>query len=133
MKFLGLPTVWILLLFVGCSSRAERSGESESIKEGVEEIIREVERSHGQNFVVDKTPALNDIIIYPVKTGRAEDLAATLEPILLGRYGPGVTVIAHTATNQILIKLPNAEDREAFQRQPQATTRPRSGTRGQGR
>ena len=49
---------------------------------------------------------INDTLIYPVQTGRAEDYAETLRPILENRYGGDVIIIAHEATNQLIIKIP---------------------------
>ncbi|MCZ6794973.1 MAG: hypothetical protein O7J95_15325 [Planctomycetota bacterium] len=45
-------------------------------------------------------------LIYPVRWGRAEDLAVTLQELLSGQYGNEVRVIPHPDTNHLLIYLP---------------------------
>ena len=55
---------------------------------------------------------INDYLIYPVKWGRAEDVAATVEALFQARYGPGVMVIPHVPTNKLLIYLPPPQERE---------------------
>ena len=49
---------------------------------------------------------VNRTLIYPVEWGRAADLAETLRPLLVGRYGPDARVVVHEETNQLLIYLP---------------------------
>lgn len=62
-----------------------------------------------RRLVVEKYPTRDrDIIIYPVQSGRAEDLAATLEPLFAARFGPGVRVIPHVPTNQLFIYIPRS-------------------------
>ena len=126
--------LWLFALTLGCDSRPKRSDRDDSIQASVEDLVRDVERSQSdRRLVVSKYPAVdNDIIIYPVQAGRAEDLAATLEPILLERYGPGVTVTAHTATNQLLIRLPSPED-QRLHREQRNTLRRRPSSSSQSR
>ncbi len=59
---------------------------------------------------------INDYLIYPVKWGRAEDVAQTIEPLLRSRYGPDVRVIPHVPTNKLLIYLPPEHLRQRSQR-----------------
>ncbi len=49
---------------------------------------------------------INNYLVYPVKWSRAEDLAATVEPLFRERYGSGVVIIPHIPTNKLLIYLP---------------------------
>lgn len=65
----------------------------------------------------------NRTLIYPVRWGRADELAATLQPLFESTYGPGVRVIPHLATNQLLIYLPPLAEREPA---PRPTPSPRT-------
>ncbi len=56
---------------------------------------------------------VNRTLIYPVRWGRAEDLVVTLEPLLLGMYGPGVRIVPQRESNRLLIYLPSRQEREA--------------------
>ena len=62
----------------------------------------------------EPTLAGNDILVYPVKNGRAQDLADTLLPLLQAMYGPGVRIVAHAPSNKLLVYLPPREDRQQF-------------------
>jgi hypothetical protein len=44
--------------------------------------------------------------VYPVRWGRAEDLAVTLEPILDRIYGPGARIVVQRESNSLLIVFP---------------------------
>jgi hypothetical protein len=63
---------------------------------------------------VDEDYALrvNRTLIVPVRYQRAEELVETLRPLLAARYGPGVEVVAHASTNQLLIYLPPLSARD---------------------
>ena len=61
----------------------------------------------------DPIVRVNRTLIYPVRWGRAEDLAATLEPLLLGMYGPGVRIVPQRESNRLLIYLPSRQEQEA--------------------
>ena len=56
-------------------------------------------------------------LVYPVRWGRAEDLAITLEPYLQSLYGPGVRVVPQSQSNKLLIYVPPRRERE-IQRRP---------------
>jgi len=45
-------------------------------------------------------------LVYPVAWGRADELAATLEPIIQARYGPEARVVAHSPSNRLFIHIP---------------------------
>ena len=89
----------------------------------------------------DKAPReapvrINRTLIYPVRYGRAEDLAITLEPILVSRYGSGVRIIPQVSTNKLLIYIPPREEQEASLRQqsgPAGHSRTRSARPPRGR
>ncbi|MBI4606066.1 MAG: hypothetical protein HY721_29215 [Planctomycetes bacterium] len=61
---------------------------------------------------------VNRTLVYPVRHGRAEDLAVTLEPLLVAMYGPGVRVVPHVHTNRLLIYVPPREEREMVRQGP---------------
>lgn len=50
--------------------------------------------------------SVNRTLIYPLHWLRAEDVAETLQPLFESQYGPGVRVVAHAETNQLLITIP---------------------------
>ena len=56
---------------------------------------------------------LGDVLIWPVRYGRAEDLAITLQPFLERRFGPGVRVVPHVPTNRLLVHVPSWRERQA--------------------
>jgi hypothetical protein len=58
-------------------------------------------------------------LIWPVRHGHAEELAATLQPILERQFGPGVVIVPQMASNRLLIQLPSPRERE-MQRSRQA-------------
>jgi len=60
---------------------------------------------------------INRILIYPVRYGRAEDLAITLETLY-----PGARIVPQLSTNKLLIYLPPREDQEASLRQQSGPT-----------
>jgi hypothetical protein len=52
--------------------------------------------------------ALTDrYLVYSVAWGRADELAAALEPVLQARYGPEARVVAHSPSNQLFIHIPS--------------------------
>ncbi len=55
---------------------------------------------------------INDYLIYPVKTQKAEDLAPVIQELFQMRYGPGFVVIPHVPTNKLMIYLPPPQERE---------------------
>ena len=97
----GLVCGLSLALLAGCAA--------ETAKRPSREAPRREPRSSQtpQPPVSDTHPLqLNDYLIYPVKWQRAEDVAATLEPLLQARYGPEAQVIVHQPTNKLLIYTP---------------------------
>lgn len=44
--------------------------------------------------------------VYPVNWGRAEDLAAVLEPVVQRLWGPEARVVPHQASNKIFVYIP---------------------------
>ena len=100
---------FVLFALVGCSTGSSISDRAFS------EVPRSSEKK-------EKTPRegpvrINRTLIYPVRYGRAEDLAITLEPILVSRYGSGVRIVPQVSTNQLLIYIPPREEQEASLRQ----------------
>ena len=45
-------------------------------------------------------------MIYPLKWERAEDVAATLDPVLKSRYGPEARAVPHIPANRLFIYIP---------------------------
>ena len=60
---------------------------------------------------------------YPCRGLRAEDLAQTLRPLLESRYGPGVRIVPHAVTNQLLIYIPPLHEQESVTRRAVSTAR----------
>ena len=57
--------------------------------------------------------ATRHFLVYPVKWGRAEDLAATLEPIIQARYGSAARVVPSVETNKLFIYIPSEREASA--------------------
>ena len=55
---------------------------------------------------------VNRTLIYPCRWLKADDLAVTLQPLLESRYGNGVRVVPHAATNHLLIYIPPFHEQE---------------------
>lgn len=68
---------------------------------------------------------INDTLIYPVQSGRAEDHAPAIEAILQARYGSGAQVITHEATNKLLIHIPPYDIEKVRERQHSGRMRAR--------
>ena len=51
-------------------------------------------------------------LIYKMDWLRAEEAAETLRPILVSRYGPGVTIVPHIPTNKLIIYIPSRREQE---------------------
>jgi hypothetical protein len=105
----------VLFALVGCSTGSSISDRA----------FPEPPRSSEKK---DRTPPespvrINRTLIYPVRHGRAEDLAITLEPILVSRYGSGVRIVPQAATNKLMIYLPPREEQEASLRQQSGPAR----------
>lgn len=66
---------------------------------------------------------INRTLIYPCRWLRAEDLAATLRPLLETRYGSGVRIVPHAVTNQLLIYIPPLHEQDRVTRRAVPTTR----------
>ena len=57
--------------------------------------------------VASERPVFTDnYMIFPVKWGRAEDVAASLDLVLKSRYGPEARVVPHIPTNKLFIYIP---------------------------
>ena len=78
---------------------------------------KERERLENGNYAirVDRT------LIYPCRWLKADDLAMTLQPLLESRYGNGVRVVPHAATNHLLIYIPPLHEREHATRRAVST------------
>ncbi len=86
------------------SRPAVTSGEGTS---GEENADANQQKPYERAPISDTHPyQINNYLIYPVKVGRAEELAATVEPLFRERYGSGVVIIPHIPTNKLLIYLP---------------------------
>jgi len=64
---------------------------------------------------------VNRTLIYPCRWLRAEDLAQTLRPLLESRYGPGVRIVPHAVTNQLLIYVPPLHEQQSTTRRAVST------------
>jgi len=113
-KFPKLSLASLLVVVVaGCTGspepvaayRDKRMGDRE--QETVDHEKKTAEERPREPYVV----RVNRTYLYPVQWTRAEDLAATLRPLLVNQYGPNATVIVHKATNHLLISIPPASER----------------------
>lgn len=59
-----------------------------------------------------RATVVGQTLIYPCRWGRAEDLASTLEPYLVNRYGPGVRIVPQAQSNSLLIYVPSHREQE---------------------
>ena len=64
---------------------------------------------------------VNRTLIYPCRWLRAEDLAQTLRPLLESRYGPGIRIVPHAVTNQLLIYIPPLHEQQSVTRRAVST------------
>ncbi|MGQ9589658.1 MAG: secretin N-terminal domain-containing protein, partial [Planctomycetota bacterium] len=48
-----------------------------------------------------------ELQVFPVRWGRAEDLAAVLEPVVQSLYGPEARVVPHVGSNKIFVYIPS--------------------------
>lgn len=54
-----------------------------------------------------------ELQVFPVRWGRAEDLAAVLEPVVQSLYGPEARVVPHVASNKIFVYIPSRRGENA--------------------
>ncbi len=78
---------------------------------------KERERLENGNYAI----RIDRTLIYPCRWLKADDLAATLQPLLESRYGNGVRVVPHAATNHLLIYIPPLHEREHATRRAVST------------
>jgi hypothetical protein len=105
---------WVFLALAGCSAGPSSSGPA-----SVDAPRSPAETDKASR---DAPVRINRTLIYPVRYGLAEDLATTLEPILVSRYGSGVRIVPQVSTNKLLIYLPPREEQEASLRQQSGPT-----------
>jgi len=94
-----------LALLAGCTGPSQplRQEEKASRVRPVEVRAPEPSRSRATSWG-------RRTLLYPVRWGRAEDLAETLAPILERMYGPGARIVAQRESNSLLIVLPEREN-----------------------
>ena len=78
---------------------------------------KERERLENGNYAI----RIDRTLIYPCRWLKADDLAVTLQPLLESRYGNGVRVVPHAATNHLLIYIPPFHEREHTTRRAVST------------
>lgn len=127
----------VLATLVGCSEPPPLPDLELTVEKSAPPAPRAAERRP----ISDKKPyQINDYLIYPVKWNKVEDVAPTLQQLLQARYGAGVVVIPHIATNKLLIYLPPPQEREragarggsSGVRAPSSVAPRRTATRGRG-
>jgi hypothetical protein len=96
----------------GQGRHAGRSDASLATTEAGGSSVRDSARpeslSTAESFPGREAPAFTEnYLIYPVRWGRAEDLAQTLEPILQARYGTEARVVPHIESNRLFIYIPS--------------------------
>ena len=92
-----------LLLGGGCQSSTDRN---RPVKEDVSARAAASRRQLQQPARSTRPYYTRNFAIVPVEWGRAEDMAATLDPIVKSQYGPEARVVPHVPTNRIFIYLP---------------------------
>lgn len=63
------------------------------------------EKEPRRNKAFQRIETVGDVIIVHVQWGRAEELADTLRPLLVQKYGPNIVVEPRPKSNLILIRL----------------------------
>ena len=120
------------VLGAGCQSGPAVSGADGGQGHGRDRQLslrekRDAAREAGRRMT--RAVAINRNLIYTPRWTRAEDLATTLQPLLDNMYGPSALVLPHTASNKLVIHVPDEREREHGG--AAASARTRSGTRGQ--
>ncbi len=110
-------------------SRRQEAGLDEDFPEDITSLqdtssrsrdeLEELERERLRRG--DYAIRVNRTLIYPCRWLRAEDLAQTLRPLLESRYGPGVRIVPHAVTNQLLIYIPPLHEQERVTRRAVST------------
>ncbi len=147
----ALATTVVCLAFLGCSTieerRAQQGVEPVSVEEAAElSGEAKLDRSRLRTATQEEIDRLglrrgeyalrvNRTLIYPCRYLRAEDLAATLQPLLETQFGPGAFIVPSAETNHLFIYIPPPHERESSARRatPPGTrsrSRPVSPTRG---
>ncbi len=58
-----------------------------------------------RNRAIQRVETVGDVLIVHVQWGRAEELAETLRPLLVQKYGPNILVEPRPKSNLILIRI----------------------------
>jgi hypothetical protein len=122
-----LTSSFVLTLFlaVSCSAAGSRRRDAPARPEaGAAWASTATSTAPAASREEDPIVRVNRTLIYPVRWGRAEDLAATLEPLLLGMYGPGVRIVPQRESNRLLIYLPSRQEQEAVMQRSQGRGTP---------
>jgi hypothetical protein len=98
---LALPAAFL----VGCSSPSQPVRPEEKAP-----LAHRARRPEAEPSQSRATSWGRRTLLYPVRWGRAEDLAQTLEPILERMYGPGARIVAQRESNSLLIVLPERDE-----------------------
>ena len=132
-RYLSLSSLLLAgISFSGCESiegRLQEAGLDENFDEKVTGLEGTAGRSHGELEELERQRLrrgdyairVNRTLIYPCRWLRAEDLAQTLRPLLESRYGPGVRIVPHAVTNQLLIYIPPLHEQESVTRRAVST------------
>lgn len=116
----------------GCESiegRFQQAGLDQDFDEKVAAVQDTAGKSHDELEDLERERLkrgdyairVNRTLIYPCRWLRAEDLAQTLRPLLESRYGPGVRIVPHVVTNQLLIYIPPPHEQESVTRRAVST------------
>ncbi len=122
----------VLPAWLGCSTieerRAQHEAESVSAGETDDFLSRgQLDRSRLRTATQEEIDRLglvrgeyalrvNRTLIYPCQYLRAEDLAATLQPLLQTQFGPGAFIVPSAETNHLFIYIPPAHERQGAAR-----------------
>jgi hypothetical protein len=94
-----------LFLLAGCTNSPQPLRQEANVSRGRSAEARASEPSQSR-----ATSWGRRTLLYPVRWGRAEDLAETLAPILERMYGPGARIVAQRPSNSLLIVLPERDE-----------------------
>lgn len=124
----GIATTILCLLSLGCSTIEERRAQQGLEPVTIEETAElsgeaKLDRSRLRTATQEEIDRLglkrgeyalrvNRTLIYPCQYHRAEDLAATLQPLIETQFGAGAFIIAHAETNHLFIYIPPFHERQ---------------------
>ena len=109
MNFRASAIALVLAFFCGCKSPPSRILPEPASEPGKPAPGNPASRNPAPET---RATLVGQTLIYPCRWGRADELAVTLEPYLVSRYGSGVRVVPQTQTNSLLIYVPSHRERE---------------------